>query len=186
MPVNNKRLSFANFPIPFDHPYTLPTLIVAVTASSLVYYYLQSSHKADLIEAVRLRDIKKRRHLKRADQRYASLKVLEEQTRVYLHWVYHERLMVILGRRKVCQPLWWMAWSTVVGNSTLLAITLQRQWCTQVSQGKRRRWLVDEKMLTQTQGTRWNNARGQTILWYHVSFSKDDRVLGECESSKRQ
>ena len=83
MPVNNKRLSFANFPIPFDHPYTLPTLIVAVTASSLVYYYLQSSHKADLIEAVRLRDIKKRRHLKRADQRYASLKVSYDEARVH-------------------------------------------------------------------------------------------------------
>lgn len=89
MPVNNKRLSFANFPIPFDHPYTLPTLIVAVTASSLVYYYLQSSHKADLIEAVRLRDIKKRRHLKRADQRYASLKVPNDKDM----GTYHKRLI---------------------------------------------------------------------------------------------
>lgn len=68
-----KRLSFVNFPIPFDHPYTLPSLLVAVTASSLVYYYLQNSHTADLIEAVRLRDIRKRRALKRPEDRFASL-----------------------------------------------------------------------------------------------------------------
>lgn len=68
-----KRLSFVNFPIPFDHPYTLPSLLVAVTASSLVYYYLQNSHTTDLIEAVRLRDIRKRRALKRPEDRFASL-----------------------------------------------------------------------------------------------------------------
>lgn len=74
MPVN-KRPSIVNFPIPFDHPYTLPTLAIALAASSCVYYYLQSSHRADLIEAVRQRDIGKRRHLNRPEDRYASLKV---------------------------------------------------------------------------------------------------------------
>ena len=70
-----KRLSFANFPIPFDHPYTIPSLIAAVAASSFAYYYLQSTHTAELIEAVRVRDINKRRQLKQPEQRFASLKV---------------------------------------------------------------------------------------------------------------
>lgn len=74
MPVN-KRPSFVNFPIPFDHPYTLPTLMVAVATSSLLYYYLQRSHTADLVEAVRVRDISRRRHLKRPEDRFRSLKV---------------------------------------------------------------------------------------------------------------
>ncbi|KAI9314806.1 beta-lactamase superfamily domain-containing protein [Dichotomocladium elegans] len=83
---SNRRFSLANFPIPFDHPYTVPSLIAAVTASSLVYYYLQSSHTADLIEAVRVRDVSKRRHLKRAEQRYASLKVERRFVNPFGEW----------------------------------------------------------------------------------------------------
>jgi N-acyl-phosphatidylethanolamine-hydrolysing phospholipase D len=71
----NKRPSFLSFPIPFDHPFTIPTLVATVSASALLYYYLQATHTADLVEAVRKRDIKKRRQLERAEDRFASLKV---------------------------------------------------------------------------------------------------------------
>ncbi|KAI8137581.1 beta-lactamase superfamily domain-containing protein [Fennellomyces sp. T-0311] len=86
MATNNKRLSFANFPIPFDHPYTLPSLIVAVAASSFAYYYLQSTHNAELIEAVRLRDINKRRQLKKPEDRFASLKVERRFVNPFGQW----------------------------------------------------------------------------------------------------
>ncbi|ORY92111.1 beta-lactamase superfamily domain-domain-containing protein [Syncephalastrum racemosum] len=85
MPVN-KRPSIVNFPIPFDHPYTLPTLAIALAASSCVYYYLQSQHRADLIEAVRQRDIGKRRHLDRSEDRYASLKVEHHYVNPFREW----------------------------------------------------------------------------------------------------
>ncbi|KAI9496901.1 beta-lactamase superfamily domain-containing protein [Zychaea mexicana] len=84
--ASNKRLSFANFPIPFDHPYTLPSLIAAVAASSFAYYYLQSTHTAELIEAVRVRDINKRRQLKRPEQRFASLKVERRYVNPFGQW----------------------------------------------------------------------------------------------------
>ncbi|KAL0075227.1 beta-lactamase superfamily domain-containing protein [Phycomyces blakesleeanus] len=90
----SKRPSFVNFPIPFDHPYILPTLLLTVSASSLVYYYLQATHAADLIEAVRHRDIRRRRTLKRPEERYASLKI--------------DRLFV--NPFKEWQPVsWWVA-----------------------------------------------------------------------------
>lgn len=96
---------------------------------------------------------------------------------------------MILGGGKVCQPLWWMAWSTMVGNCSFLALSLQRKRCTQVWKGEKKSgWMVVErtKGLTQDiQGTRWNVTRGQAILWHYVSFSKIDRVLGGCQSSKR-
>ncbi|KAI7849774.1 beta-lactamase superfamily domain-containing protein [Circinella umbellata] len=81
-----KRLSFANFPIPFDHPYTIPSLIAAVAASSFAYYYLQSTHTAELIEAVRIRDINKRRQLKQPEQRFASLKVERRFVNPFGQW----------------------------------------------------------------------------------------------------
>ncbi|KAI7871139.1 beta-lactamase superfamily domain-containing protein [Spinellus fusiger] len=83
---SGKRPSFANFPIPFDHPYTLPTLLVTVTVSSLAYYYLQATHAADLVEAVRLRDIHRRRVLKRPEERYASLKVGRHFANPFIEW----------------------------------------------------------------------------------------------------
>ncbi|KAG0170560.1 hypothetical protein DFQ30_002321 [Apophysomyces sp. BC1015] len=82
----DKRPSFVNFPIPFDHPYTLPTLVVTVSASSLLYYYLQASHTAELREAVRLRDIRNRRHSKRPEDRYASLKVERRFVNPFSEW----------------------------------------------------------------------------------------------------
>lgn len=73
--IGNKRPPFLSFPIPFDHPFTIPTLVVTVSTSALLYYYLQASHAADLVDALRKKDIKKRRHLKRPEDKFASLKV---------------------------------------------------------------------------------------------------------------
>ncbi|CAO3576703.1 unnamed protein product [Absidia cylindrospora] len=73
--MTNKRLSFANFPIPFDHPYILPTLFTTMTVSALAYYSLQASHHTDLVEALRRRHMRKRRHLHRPEDRYASLQI---------------------------------------------------------------------------------------------------------------
>ncbi|ORX62580.1 Metallo-hydrolase/oxidoreductase [Hesseltinella vesiculosa] len=72
---HNKRPSLSSFPIPFDHPLTIPTLAITVAASAILYHYLQWTHTTELIEAVRKREIKKRRVLKRPEDRYASLKV---------------------------------------------------------------------------------------------------------------
>ncbi|KAI8099772.1 beta-lactamase superfamily domain-containing protein [Halteromyces radiatus] len=73
--MSNKRLSFANFPIPFDHPYILPTLVTTMTVSALAYYTLQASHHSDMIEALRKQSMRKRRHLHRPEDRYASLQI---------------------------------------------------------------------------------------------------------------
>ncbi|KAI8379234.1 beta-lactamase superfamily domain-containing protein [Radiomyces spectabilis] len=82
----SKRPSLVNFPIPFDHPYTVPTLLLTVSVSACLYYYLQASHASDLIEAVRLRDVSKRRHLKRHQDRYASLKVERQYVNPFTEW----------------------------------------------------------------------------------------------------
>ncbi|SAM05537.1 hypothetical protein [Absidia glauca] len=82
----NKRPSFLSFPIPFDHPFTIPTLVATVSASALLYYYLQATHTADLVEAVRKRDIKKRRQLERAEDRFASLKVEKRFVNPFEEW----------------------------------------------------------------------------------------------------
>lgn len=76
--MSNKRLSFANFPIPFDHPYTLPTLITITTASAIVYYSLQASYNAEMVEALRKQQMKKRKRLSRPEDKYASLQVNKE------------------------------------------------------------------------------------------------------------
>lgn len=70
-----RRSIFTNFPIPFDHPYTVPALIAALSTSSLIYYYLSASHDAELREAQRRRDLQKRKSLKRPEDRFASMKV---------------------------------------------------------------------------------------------------------------
>lgn len=85
MPMN-KRPSFVNFPIPFDHPYTLPTLVATVGASALLYYSLQASHKADLKEAIRQHVIRKRRHLKRKEDKFASLKIEKQFVNPFKEW----------------------------------------------------------------------------------------------------
>lgn len=85
MPVN-KRLSFVNFPIPFDHPYTIPTLVTMLGASALLYYSLQASHKADLKEAIRHQVIHKRRHLKRKEDKFASLKIENKFVNPFPEW----------------------------------------------------------------------------------------------------
>ncbi|KAI8074023.1 beta-lactamase superfamily domain-containing protein [Gongronella butleri] len=72
---SSKRPSLLSFPIPFDHPWTVPMLVTTVSASALLYHYLQWTHTAELIEAVRQREIKKRRALERPEDRFASLKV---------------------------------------------------------------------------------------------------------------
>ncbi|KAG2234431.1 beta-lactamase superfamily domain-containing protein [Thamnidium elegans] len=85
MPVN-KRPSFVNFPIPFDHPYTIPTLVATVGASALLYYSLQASHKADLKEAIRQQVVEKRRHLKRKEDKFASLKIEKQYVNPFKEW----------------------------------------------------------------------------------------------------
>jgi hypothetical protein len=70
-----RRSIFTNFPIPFDHPYTVPALIAALSTSSLIYYYLSASHDAELREAQRRRDLQKRKSMKRPEDRFASMKV---------------------------------------------------------------------------------------------------------------
>ncbi|KAI8335854.1 beta-lactamase superfamily domain-containing protein [Chlamydoabsidia padenii] len=82
----NKRPSFLCFPIPFDHPFTIPTLVATVSASALLYYYLQATHAADLVEAIRKRDIKKRKQLERAEDRFASLKVDKRFVNPFEEW----------------------------------------------------------------------------------------------------
>lgn len=87
MPVsNNKRLSFVNFPIPFDHPYTIPTLIATVGASAFLYYSLQASHKADLKEAIRQQVVHRRKHLKRKQEKFASLKIENQYVNPFNEW----------------------------------------------------------------------------------------------------
>ncbi|CAO3623873.1 unnamed protein product [Mucor fragilis] len=87
MPVSsNKRLSFVNFPIPFDHPYTIPTLIATVGASAFLYYSLQASHKADLKEAIRQQVVHKRKHLKRKQEKFASLKIEHQYVNPFSEW----------------------------------------------------------------------------------------------------
>lgn len=85
MPVN-KRPSFVNFPIPFDHPYTIPTLVATVGASALLYYSLQASHKADLKEAIRQHVVNKRKHLKRKEAKFASLKIEKQFVNPFEEW----------------------------------------------------------------------------------------------------
>ncbi|KAI8878998.1 Metallo-hydrolase/oxidoreductase [Backusella circina FSU 941] len=82
----NKRPSFVNFPIPFDHPYTIPTLACALTASAVLYYSLQASHTNDLIEALRQRVIYKRRHLKRNEDKFATLKIEKQFVNPFEEW----------------------------------------------------------------------------------------------------
>jgi N-acyl-phosphatidylethanolamine-hydrolysing phospholipase D len=85
MPVN-KRPSFVNFPIPFDHPYTIPTLVATVGASALLYYSLQASHRADLKEAIRQQVVHKRKHLKRKEDKFASLKIEKQFVNPFKEW----------------------------------------------------------------------------------------------------
>ncbi|CAO3615472.1 unnamed protein product [Cunninghamella blakesleeana] len=73
--MSNKRVSFANFPIPFDHPYTLPTLVTITAASAIVYYSLQASYNAEMVEALRKQQMKKRKRLTRPEDKYASLQI---------------------------------------------------------------------------------------------------------------
>jgi N-acyl-phosphatidylethanolamine-hydrolysing phospholipase D len=70
-----RRSIFTNFPIPFEHPYTVPVLIAALSTSSLIYYYLSASHDAELRDAQRRRDLQKRKSMKRPEDRFASMKV---------------------------------------------------------------------------------------------------------------
>lgn len=84
--MHNKRPSFVNFPIPFDHPYTIPTLVATVGASALLYYSLQASHKADLKEAIRQQVVQKRRHLKRKEDKFASLKIERQFVNPFQEW----------------------------------------------------------------------------------------------------
>lgn len=77
--MTNKRFSFVNFPIPFDHPYILPTLFTTMTVSAVAYYALQASHHKDLVEALRKQHMRKRRHLHHPEDRYASLQVMSAQ-----------------------------------------------------------------------------------------------------------
>lgn len=69
-----KRSYFTNFPIPFEHPYTVPVLIAALSTSSLVYYYLSASHDAEIRTAQRKKELQKRKALKRPEDKYASMK----------------------------------------------------------------------------------------------------------------
>ncbi|CAO3691102.1 unnamed protein product [Rhizopus stolonifer] len=82
----NKRPSFVNFPIPFDHPYTIPTLIATVSASAILYYTLHASHKRDLKEAIRQQAIYKRRNLKRNEDKLASLKIEKQYVNPFKEW----------------------------------------------------------------------------------------------------
>ncbi|KAI9473720.1 MAG: beta-lactamase superfamily domain-containing protein [Benjaminiella poitrasii] len=82
----NKRPSFVNFPIPFDHPYTIPTLIATVGASALLYYSLQASHNQDLKEAIRQHIIHKRKHLTRKEDKFASLKIDKQFVNPFKEW----------------------------------------------------------------------------------------------------
>ncbi|KAI8082803.1 beta-lactamase superfamily domain-containing protein [Halteromyces radiatus] len=82
----NKRPSLLSFPIPFDHPFTIPTLIATLSASALLYYYLQATHAAELVEALRKKDIKKRKQLKRPEDRFASLKVEKRFVNPFEEW----------------------------------------------------------------------------------------------------
>ena len=72
MPLNNKRLSFVNFPIPFDHPYTIPILVGTAGASALLYHSLQASHEAELKEALRQQALQEGKHLKRKPDNLSS------------------------------------------------------------------------------------------------------------------
>ncbi|KAI7900696.1 beta-lactamase superfamily domain-containing protein [Cokeromyces recurvatus] len=82
----NKRLSFVNFPIPFDHPYIIPTLVATVGASALLYYSLQASHNYDLKEAIRQQVIHKRKHLVRKEDKFASLKFEKQFINPFKEW----------------------------------------------------------------------------------------------------
>lgn len=95
MPVN-KRPSFVNFPIPFDHPYTIPTLVATVGASALLYYSLQASHKADLKEAIRQHVVYKRKHLKRKEDKFASLKIEKQFVNPFKEWNGHNENVSIV------------------------------------------------------------------------------------------
>ncbi|EIE87562.1 hypothetical protein G6F46_004807 [Rhizopus delemar] len=85
----NKRPSFVNFPIPFDHPYTIPTLITTLSASVILYYSLHASHKRDLKEAIRQQVVYKRRHLKRNEDKFASLKIDKQYVNPFKEWNPH-------------------------------------------------------------------------------------------------
>ncbi|KAI8057554.1 beta-lactamase superfamily domain-containing protein [Gilbertella persicaria] len=86
--MNHKRPSFVNFPIPFDHPYTIPTLVMTVGASALLYYSLQAQHEQDLKEAIRLRVISKRKHCKRQEDKFASLKIEKQFVNPFSEWTW--------------------------------------------------------------------------------------------------
>lgn len=75
-----------NFPIPFDHPYTIPTLIATVGASAFLYYSLQASHKADLKEAIRQQVVHRRKHLKKKQEKFASLKIENQYVNPFNEW----------------------------------------------------------------------------------------------------
>ncbi|CAO3649053.1 unnamed protein product [Cunninghamella echinulata] len=81
-----KRPPFLSFPIPFDYPFTIPTLIATSASALLLYYYLQASHAHDLVEALRKKDIKKRRYLKRPEDKFASLKIEKHFVNPFEEW----------------------------------------------------------------------------------------------------
>lgn len=70
-----KRVLCSNLSLPFDHPLTIPTLIIIASFSALVYFYMEATHATYLMEAARRRNINKRRQLERPEDRFASLKV---------------------------------------------------------------------------------------------------------------
>lgn len=98
----NKRPSFVNFPIPFDHPYTIPTLIATVSASAILYYTLHASHKRDLKEAIRQQAVYKRRNLKRNEDKLASLKIEKQYVNPFKEWdpsvSFWDTLLFLFGR----------------------------------------------------------------------------------------
>ncbi|KAI8369199.1 beta-lactamase superfamily domain-containing protein [Choanephora cucurbitarum] len=83
---SSKRPSFVNFPIPFDHPYTIPTLAITMGASALLYYSLQAQHERDLKEAIRQRVISKRKNCKRKEDKFASLKIEKQFVNPFQEW----------------------------------------------------------------------------------------------------
>ncbi|KAI8333350.1 beta-lactamase superfamily domain-containing protein [Chlamydoabsidia padenii] len=81
-----KRVLYSHFPLPLDHPLTIPTLIVVTFFSILLYWYSQVTHAASLMETTRRRSIHKRRQLERPEDRFASLKVGKRFVNPFEEW----------------------------------------------------------------------------------------------------
>jgi hypothetical protein len=130
---------YSNLPLPFDHPLTIPILIVITSFSALAYFYMKAIHTAYLMETTRRRNINKRRQLERPEDRFASLKVTynTDTCGYFLSLIGHNTHSSawFVGRKTVRQSLRRVAGRRLLDNGSILVTSMERQWSTQNTRG---------------------------------------------------